>query len=174
MKKTTAKILWVSDNYDPVIYNLLRKSLPDVEVYVVSPDSGYLNYIKEKNIQIILLECNLKGRNTIDVMEAIQKIGHEIAVIVLGDCENEEIAIELMRKGAYNYILRTEKFTNILPVVVEKAFEKCIESEKKRHLELQLKNSEKRYRTLFESIHDGVFQGFLIQIHFVKLSIHKL
>ena len=156
MKKTTAKILWVSDNYDPVIYNLLRKSFPDVEVYVVSPDSGYLNYIKEKNIQIILLECNLKGRNTIDVMEAIQKIGHEIAVIVLGECENEEIAIELMRKGAYNYILRTEKFTNILPVVVEKALEKCIESEKKRHLELQLKNSEKRYRTLFESIHDGV------------------
>ncbi|MBW2652867.1 MAG: hypothetical protein JRC57_07295, partial [Deltaproteobacteria bacterium] len=53
MKKTTANILWVSDNYDPVIYNLLRKSLPDVEVYVVSPDSGYLNYIKDKNIQII-------------------------------------------------------------------------------------------------------------------------
>jgi len=151
MEKTTANILWVSDNFDPVIYNLLRKSLPDVEVYVVSPDSGYLNYIKDKNIQIILLECNLKGRNTIDVLEAIQKIGHDILVIVLGECENEEIAIELMRKGAYNYILRTEKFTNILPVVVEKAFMKCIESEKKRHLELQLKNSVK-----IESIHDGV------------------
>ena len=76
MKKTTAKILWVSDNYDPVIYNLLRKSLPDIEVYVVSPDSGYLNYIKEKNI--------FKGKNGVPFF----LLGSESATSIETNYEN--------------------------------------------------------------------------------------
>jgi PAS domain S-box-containing protein len=39
---------------------------------------------------------------------------------------------------------------------MEKVFQKHRESKEKKYLELQLKNSEKRYRTLIESMHDGV------------------
>jgi PAS domain S-box-containing protein len=105
---------------------------------------------------MVLLKCTLQWGSAQSLLEFLQEEEHDIPVVVLGDCESEEVAIELMRKGANDYVLRTEKFTTTLPLVMEKVFQKHRESQGKKYLELQLKNSEKRYRSLIESMHDGV------------------
>ena len=157
MEKVITKICVLSDNEESTVETLLQKSFPGVLVDTLSSEGNYLHTIRGKNYSIILSECSLKNKNSLDVLDAIQKMECEVPVIVLGECENEEIAIESMRKGAYDYILKTEKFTNTLPIVVERTFKKYLEGKGKKLLELKLKNSEKRYRTLIESMHDGVF-----------------
>ena len=97
MEKAITKICVLSDNNESTVETLLKKSFPGVSVDTLSSEGNYLHYIQGKNYSIILSECSLRNKNSLDVLAAIKKMGCEVPVIVLGECENEEIAIESMR-----------------------------------------------------------------------------
>ena len=158
MEKAITKVLLVDDSPDHAsfIEHTVKKVFQEIEVAIVTSPSEYRTQLEEKSHSMVLLKCTLQWKSARSLLEDLQKNEYDIPVVVLGECETEEVAIDLMRKGAYDYVLKTEKFTTTLPLVMEKVFQKHRESKEKKYLELQLKNSEKRYRLLIESMHDGV------------------
>jgi PAS domain S-box-containing protein len=158
MEKAITKVLLVDDSSDHAsfIEHTVKKVFQEIEVAIATSPLDYRTQLKEKSHSMVLLKCTLQWGSARSLLESLQENLFDIPVVVLGDCESEEVAIDLMRKGAYDYVLKTEKFTTTLPLVMEKVFQKHMESKEKKYLELQLKNSEKRYRSLIESMHDGV------------------
>ena len=158
MEKAITRVLLVDDSPDHAsfIARTVKSAFQGIDVAIATSPSDYRTQLKEKNYSMVLLKCTLQWESARSLAEDLQKKALDIPVVVLGECESEEVAIDLMRKGAYDYVLKTEKFTTTLPLVMEKVFHKHRETREKKYLELQLKNSEKRYRSLIESMHDGV------------------
>ena len=158
MEKAITKVLLVDDSYDHAsfIAHTLKEVFQETEIAIAASPSDYRTQLKEKNHSLALLKCTLQWGSAPSLLADLQSGECDMPVVVLGDCESEAVAIDLMRKGAYDYVLKTEKFTTTLPLIMEKAFQKHRESREKKELELKLKNSEERYRSLIESMHDGV------------------
>jgi len=158
MEKAITKVLLIDDSFEHVSFveQTVKEGFPKVSTDAALSQSDLHKHIEENHYSLILLKCALTWGTAQDIVASIHQKGHDSPVVVLGDCEREEAAVELMRQGAYDYILKTEKFTTTLPVVMETVFQKYREGRERKRLQLQLKNSEKMYRTLIESLHDGV------------------
>jgi PAS domain S-box-containing protein len=158
MEKAITTVLLVDDSPDHAAFieRTVKSVFQKAEVAIATSPSDYRTHLQEKNYSMVLLKCTLQWESARSLVEDLHKNALDLPVVVLGECESEEVAIDLMRKGAYDYVLKTEKFTTTLPLVMEKVFQKHRETREKKYLELQLKNSEKRYRSLIESMHDGV------------------
>ena len=158
MEKTISKVLLIDDSFEHVSFveHTVKEGFPQISIDTALSPSDLHKHIQENHYSLILLKCNLQWSTARDIVTSIHNEGHESPVVVLGDCEREEEAVELLRQGAYDYILKTEKFTTALPVVMETVFQKYREGREKKQLEHRLKNSEQMYRSLIESMHDGV------------------
>ncbi|MDX1778270.1 MAG: PAS domain S-box protein, partial [Thermodesulfobacteriota bacterium] len=158
MEKTISKVLLIDDSFEHVSFveHTIKEVFPQISIDTALSLSDLHKHLQKNHYSLILLKCTLKWGTARDIVTSLHNEGHESPVVVLGDCEREEEAVQLLRQGAYDYILKTEKFTTALPVVMEAVFQKFREGREKKQLELQLKNSEKMYRSLIESMHDGV------------------
>ncbi len=158
MEKAITKVLLIDDSFEHVsfIEQTVKAGFPQVSTDTALSQSDLHKHIEENHYSLILLKCALTWGTAQDIVASLHQQGHDSPVVVLGDCEREEEAVELMRQGAYDYILKTEKFTTTLPVVMETVFQKYRDGRERKRLALQLKNSERMYRSLIESLHDGV------------------
>ena len=158
MEKTISRVLLIDDSFEHVSFveHTVKEGLPQILIDTALSLSDLHKHIEENHYSLILLKCTLKWGTARDIVTSLHHEGQDSPVVVLGDCQKEEEALELLRQGAYDYILKTEKFTTALPVVMETVFQKYTDGREKKHLQLQLKNSEKMYRSLIESMHDGV------------------
>ena len=74
MEKVITKICVLSDNDESTVETLFQKSFPGVLVDTFSSEGTYLHAIRGKNYSIIPSECSLKNKNSLDLLDAIQKM----------------------------------------------------------------------------------------------------
>ena len=115
--KIQYKIFIVEDN---VLYaKILKKQLVDENYHVKVFHNGtdFINCLHEKP-DVITLDYTLPDMTGQDVLEKIQKELPAAHVIVISAQENINTAINLMKNGAYDYIMKApdtrEKLNNII------------------------------------------------------------
>ena len=115
--KIQYKVFIVEDN---VLYaRILKKQLLDenYQVKVFHNGTDFINCLDEKP-DVITLDYTLPDMTGQDVLEKIQKDLPSAHVIVISAQENINTAINLMKNGAYDYIMKApdtrEKLSNII------------------------------------------------------------
>ncbi len=115
--KTQYKIFVVEDN---VLYaQILKKQLVD-EGYIVKTFHNGRDFLAnlDESPHVVTLDYTLPDMTGHDVLMKIQKRKPDTNVIVISAQENINTAIELMKNGAYDYIMKApdtrEKLTNII------------------------------------------------------------
>jgi two-component system, NtrC family, response regulator AtoC len=115
--KIQYKVFIVEDN---VLYaRILKKQLLDenYQVKVFHNGTDFINCLNE-NPDVITLDYTLPDMTGQDVLEKIQKDLPSAHVIVISAQENINTAINLMKNGAYDYIMKApdtrEKLSNII------------------------------------------------------------
>ena len=115
--KIQYKVFIVEDN---VLYaKILKKQLVDEDYHVRVFHNGtdFINCLHEKP-DVITLDYTLPDMTGQDVLEKIQKELPAAHVIVISAQENINTAINLMKNGAYDYIMKApdtrEKLNNII------------------------------------------------------------
>ena len=126
MEKAITKVLLIDDSFEHVSFveQTVKEGFPQASTDAALSQSDLHKHIEENHYSLILLKCALTWGTAQDIVASIHQQGHDSPVVVLGDCEREEEAVELMRQGAYDYILKTEKFTTTLPVEIETVYSK--------------------------------------------------
>ena len=131
------KILIIEDNPDHAIVTkrILRRADRDYQVESVIEGREGIKKIMEEDYNLVLSDYRLPDSNALDVLKEIKSKGKDLPFIVTTSAGSEKIAVELMKQGAYDYVLKDISYQDTLPIVIERAFERYKEKKEKEILE---------------------------------------
>lgn len=143
--KRSLQILLVEDNMDQVELTLAALNEWDPAAVVTEAHNGpeALAKIEQKVFDLILLDYSLPGMNGIEILKAIQSKALSPPVIMVTGQGAESIAVDAMKQGAQDYIVKTGHYYETLPISVEKVLEK-------NRLRMDLDEASLRTRRLYE------------------------
>ena len=88
---------------------------------------------------IVMLDIRLPGKNGIEVLREIREINSEIAVIMMTAYESLETAIQAIREGAYDYLVKPVGVDELL-IAVERALERKLLRQENKYLRREVGN----------------------------------
>lgn len=140
-----AKVLVVDDE------EMVRSSLEEIlrlegyEVSGVGSGEAALNGLQRERFDLILLDLKMPGVDGIEVLRSVSKVTPETKVILLTGHGSLESAIEALRQGAHDYILKPAPSSEILSSVA-RALARRAEQQHKRLLLEQIDSSIQRLK----------------------------
>ncbi len=105
---------------------------------------------------VILADYVLPQFNALRALHLLQGWGLDIPFIVVTGSVGEEVAVECMREGAADYLLK-DRMARLGPAV-ERALEEKRLRDEKLEADKALQESEERYRGLFEGVPIGLYR----------------
>ena len=108
-------------NYLVVLEALLGNE--GYEIITADNASDALRMIREYDLDLVITDMKMPGMNGIELLDEAKKIDHERPIIIMTAYGTIEMAVEAMKKDAYDYI--TKPFKNEeLKLTIKKALEK--------------------------------------------------
>ncbi|MGD1046812.1 MAG: PAS domain-containing protein [Bacteroidota bacterium] len=104
---------------------------------------------------IIIADYKLPQFNAPAALTLLKKSDLDIPFIVVSGTIGEETAVELMKAGAHDYLMK-DKLIRLVPTVKREIAEAQVRRERQQMIKA-LRASEERYRTLSEAAHDMIF-----------------
>jgi PAS domain S-box-containing protein len=152
----TLHLLILEDNQDDAelaVKELEREGF-DVKWTRVDTEETFRKALSKKP-DLILADYSLPTFDCPTALEIHRQLHLEIPIIVVSGTIGEEVAVEYMKFGATDYVLK-DKLSRLGPVV-KRALEEMKIYRKSRQTEEALRESEERYRVLFETAKDAIF-----------------
>jgi diguanylate cyclase (GGDEF)-like protein/PAS domain S-box-containing protein len=145
------RVLVVEDSEDDTtfIVRQLRKGGYDPVYLRVETREEMLNALKGSEWDIILSDYNLPIFSGLQALELTRQQGFDIPFVVVSGAIGEETAVEMMRAGAHDYLMK-DNLARLGPVVTRELNEAKIRSERNQAA-LDLVESEEKYRSIFSN-----------------------
>jgi DNA-binding NtrC family response regulator len=148
MLKFPERILLVDDEKDFV--DLLALKLKEVgkEVQVAYDGRECLDALMQDNIDVVILDIKMPGMDGIDVLKEIKRRFAIVEVIMLTGHGTIQTAVEGMKLGAFDYLLKPTDFEDLLDKVesAKRRKEEHEERIRKAEAEILLKESRRLKR----------------------------
>lgn len=120
------KVLYIED--DRSLANLFKKKLSRLgyDVYIEYGIGEYIESISNEDYSVIFLDNDLPGYSGIDILLQLKNMNIDIPVIIITGQGNEELAVEAMKNGASDYIVKdiNLNFIDKIPQLITNAVEK--------------------------------------------------
>ena len=140
------RILLIEDNEDDMY--LIRESLAEREEatfdleWATSLERG-LSFLADGQFEVVLLDLSLPDSQGIATLERTQERAHDVPVVVLTGLNDEAVALQTMRKGAQDYLVKGRIDSDILVRVMRYAIERKSAEAALRQSEARLRQSQK-------------------------------
>lgn len=146
------RILIVEDNEGDffLVHEYLHESFSDIEIKHNTLLKDAIESLQNANFDIILLDLSLPDSNGIDSIVDMLKLAKDIPVIVLTGFGDLQFAIDSLKLGVQDYLLKDD----VNPLVLQKSIGYSIERNKIRN---SMRISEAKYRYLFDNNPDSIF-----------------
>ena len=151
------RILYI-DDYDldrELVKDALEKEHGGFQITEASDKQEFEALLKTREFDVVLSDFNIAGFEGLQVLEAVRAHDSSIPVIIVTGTGSEEIAVKALKQGASDYVIKRPKHILRLPQTILAAIEKQALRNQRQEAELFLKESEKRYRSLFEMMMNG-------------------
>ena len=133
---------------------LLHEMLIDeglhISMDIALAKNEYISFLKEIDYDVILADYNLPSFNAPSALKLAQSLQPDVPFICVSGSIGEEQAVELLKLGATDYILKDRLCR--LPMSIQRALEGAKKQKAKTLAELALKVSEESLRKLNESL----------------------
>ncbi len=119
MKKGPILILLVEDNIDHVILTKesLKQSEVNFKVDAVTNLDECLEKLEQNSYDTILLDYSLPKGDGLALLDKINEKHYHTPVIMVTGQGDETIAVEAMKKGASDYVVKSKDYLVTLPYV---------------------------------------------------------
>lgn len=151
-------IFVVEDDED--LLCLMQKNLQRKGYHTDGMGKGFeaIASIIENQPDLIILDYRLPDMTGKEFIETLINRHQLMPFLTVTGHGNESVAVEMMKLGARDYLVKDWNMLELLPVVVNRVI-KQLESEKKVHeTEMALKRSEEKYRKLVDNSLVGVYK----------------
>jgi diguanylate cyclase (GGDEF)-like protein len=125
MAKKLLKLLLVEDNPDQqeMMIEAFLANDSGIEVLVVDNGLAALEKLPQDHFDIIILDYSLPRMNGLEVLGKIREQGNATPVIMVTGQGDEKIAVESMKRGASDYIIKNKNYLETISHVVKKTIE---------------------------------------------------
>jgi PAS domain S-box-containing protein len=146
MDNQELNVLVVEDNAGDLflVKEYLSESLPDAVIYHADSLSVAFEYLEKNQIDVILLDLSLPDSHGLSTFQQINIKASLLPIIVLTGIGDTELALETVKYGAQDYIVKDESNHALLAKSIKYSIER-----KKIHD--HLKKSEEQYKYLFHN-----------------------
>jgi len=144
--------LLIADD-DPTIVKILKDRFvaKGFEVITASNGEEALTFITRESPAIVILDLQMPKMNGIAILEEMTRYNLDVTTIVLTAFGTIEVAVEAMKKGAYDFIQKPVDFAH-LEIVINKALERIHLKRKSEVLQSRLQESEEEISYLRREI----------------------
>lgn len=151
------KVIVVEDNMDDhelLVRELERGGYAPQTVRVDTPEA-LREVLAEPGWEIVISDYIMPRFSGLAALELLRQSGRDLPFIVISGTVGEDVAVETMRAGAHDYLMK-ENLTRLVPAV-RRELREVTERREHRQADEALKESERRFRTLSEASPQGVF-----------------
>ncbi len=113
-----------------------------------------LDVIRKNPPDALLLDYKLPDLTGEEVVHVLQNEKIKVPFVVMTAYGSEELAVDMMKLGAVDYISKDENLVKKLPVIFERLFQQERITELLRTSEQRLRESETRIRQITDTIND--------------------
>lgn len=118
-------------------------------------EKEFLAAIRCNEYDIILADYKLPGFDAPSALRLAKKICPEIPFICVSGTMGEDVAVDLLKQGATDYVLKDRM--QRLPSAVQRALDESAEQKARKQAEEALTDSEKKFRSLVENAFDAIY-----------------
>jgi len=141
--KKQIRILHLEDNpADAEIVSLaLKTGLVGFHIEQVKTAQSFVSALDRDSFDLILADYSMPGFDGLSALEWVREKHPEIPCILVSGSVGEEIAVECLKRGAMDYILK-DRISRLVPAV-QRALREANERVEKRKLEEQVMQSQR-------------------------------
>lgn len=121
----------------------------DFHIKRVDKEQDFISSLKNNSYDLILADYNLPGYDGYEALKIHMQICPETPFICISGSIGETAAIELLKQGAVDYVLKDKM--ERLPFAVKRALDEAEDRRQRHESELELARSEEKFRNLFEN-----------------------
>jgi len=139
---STLRILLIDDNPDDRMLTIreLRREFLDLQVEQVIEAKRFARALERGDFDLVITDYQLRWTDGLAVLRAVKARWPDCPVIMFTATGSEEIAVEAMKNGLEDYVLKSPKHFVRLPAAVRSALERAedIAARKRAEEELRL------------------------------------
>jgi len=132
-------VLFVDDEIDFLETLLKRMRKRQLNVTGVNSGEEALAYLKDHDVDIVVMDVRMPGMDGIETLRTIKKINPLLEVVMLTGHACLEIAREGMEAGAFDYLMKPINIDDLLYKLQDAYKKKSIQMEKIKNLEEVMK-----------------------------------
>ncbi len=166
--KNQLKILFVEDNPTDVELAVLelKKEKLEFKYSIVCSRVDMIRALKAFSPDLIISDYMMPAFNGLQALKVAKEFDPEIPFILCTGSINEETAVECIKAGANDYVIK-EHLTR-LPFAVNEAMEQADIRKEKRASELLLRESEEKTQSIFKTAPVGI--GLVVNRTYVEVN----
>lgn len=149
-------LLLVEDRADDadLVRLVLKRASMDVVIELVETESQIRSALERRTIDVVVTDLSLPQFDGFRVIRMVQQFDEAIPVIALSGTYGEDFAVDAMRAGASDYVLKSQ--LNRLPHAIRGALEKRRLLFERKHAQEELKRSRAQLAAIVESAMDAI------------------
>lgn len=178
--ESNIRILIVDD--DEGLGILMAEALRAEGYHVDTALSGRaaLRFLEKETPDLMLLDLKLNDVDAPDLLEKLQRAETRVPFIVVTGQGDERVAVEVMKRGALDYVMKDTAMLDLLPAVVKRALEalareRALQAARIEHARLEhevLAASERERHSIGADLHDGLGQ-LLTAVEFMCTALKE-
>ena len=151
------RILNLEDDANDAELNhaMLSARWPNCELARVDTEPEFVTALKQGNLDLILSDYTIPGFNGREALNLARSLRPEVPFLFVSGTIGEDTAIEALKCGATDYVLK-HRLMRLIPAV-DRALREAADRAAHRRAEEAMRQSEYKYRELFECLGDAAF-----------------
>lgn len=173
---------------DEGLIRLLARAVRREGYHAETAGSGAeaLAWLQSHNPDLMLLDLKLADLNGSELVERLQACQRKVPFVIITGQGDERVAVEMMKRGALDYIVKDGHFLEHVPAVMQRSLAQLdrerrlaeAEEDRKRLEREVLEISEQEQRRIGHDLHDGLGQtlagvDILLEVLKKRLASHS-
>lgn len=150
------RILHLEDNPEDV--ELVRQTIAaqgiDAAIVDVETRADFVNALEKEDYDLILADYTLPSFDGLSALAIVRAKFPLLPFIFVTGTMGEERAVETLKQGATDYVLKTHLARLVTSII--RALRETEERSERKKVQEALKESEERFRTVFDNAVDGI------------------